>query len=84
MLLLGNIDVFRVNQMTQDKAQLENNGQVLVEDCNAVLGHLVNSLRASREALVRCVTPLEKDRPFPARRALRTNASRPAEHINIT
>lgn len=82
MLTQGAIDMFRVNQVTQDKAQFENNGPVLVEGCNAVLGHLVNSLRASREALVCSVAPFGKDEPLPARRALHPNASRFAEPVN--
>ncbi len=70
--------------MIQNKAQSAENGRVLVKDCNAVLGHLGGSLRASREAVVRCVPPLGKDSPFPARRASRATASRLAEPINIT
>jgi hypothetical protein len=69
--------------MIQDKAQSAGNGRVLCKDCNAVLSHLGRSLRASREALVRGVAPLAKDPPFPARRALRSNASRLAEYDNI-
>ncbi len=57
--------------MIQNKAQSAENGRVLVKDCNAVLGHLGGSLRASREAVVRGVAPLGKGMPFPARRALR-------------
>jgi len=34
---------------------------VLFKGCNAVLGHLGSSLRASREAVIRGVTPLGKD-----------------------
>jgi len=49
-----------------------------------VLDHLGNSLRASREAVVRGVAPLGKDMPLPARRAWRPTASRLAEPINIT
>ena len=70
--------------MIQDKAQSADNGPVLVKGCNAVLGHLLSSLRASREAVVRGVTPLGKDVPLPARRALRPTASRLAEHVNST
>ncbi|MCY4360980.1 MAG: hypothetical protein OXE42_02160 [Gammaproteobacteria bacterium] len=44
---------------------------------------LCGSLRAGREAVARGVTPLGKDAPFPVRRALRSTASRPAEHVNI-
>ncbi|MDX2415832.1 MAG: hypothetical protein QNK19_00005, partial [Xanthomonadales bacterium] len=56
---------------------------VLFKGCNAVLGHLGNSLRASREAVVRGVTPLGKDQPLPARRAVRATTSRLAEPYNI-
>jgi len=42
------------------------------------------SLRACREAVVRGVTPLGKDQPLPARRALRPTTSRLAEHINTS
>ena len=47
--------------MFQDKAQTEENGLVLFKGCNAVLGHLGTSLRASWEAVVRGVAPLGKD-----------------------
>ena len=47
------------------------------------LGHLGSSLRASREVVVRGVTPLGKDQPLPARRALRPTTSRLAEPYNI-
>jgi len=70
--------------MIQDKAHSVGNGRVLFKGCNAVLDHLVYSLRASREAVVRGVTPLSKDAPLPARRALRPTASRLAEPINIS
>jgi len=76
------IDGFRASQMIQDKAQSAENGRVLFKGCNAVLDHLACSLRASREAVVRGVTPLGKDTPLPARRALRPTASRLAESIN--
>ena len=84
MLLHGVINGFRATQMIQDEAESEENGRVLFEDCNAVLGHLGGSLRASREAVVRGVTPLGKDSPFPARRSLRPTASRLAEPVNNT
>ena len=74
--------MFRAIQMVQDKAQFENNGQVLVENCNAGLDHLVSSLRASRETAVCGVAPFGKDQPFPARHALHATASRLAEHAN--
>ena len=85
--------------MFQDKAQTAKNGPVLLKGCNTVLGHLGSSLRASREAVVRGVTPLGncslrcstscipavvgKDQPLPARRALRPTASRLAEPNNL-
>ena len=75
--------MFRATQIIQDKAQSAGTGQVLFKGCNAVLDYLGSSLRASREALVRGVAPLGKGEPFPARRALRSNASRLAEHGNI-
>jgi len=49
-----------------------------------VLDHVGDSLRASRETVARCVTPLGKDLPCPARRALRSTVSRLAETMNIT
>ncbi len=69
--------------MIQDKAQTAGNAGVLFKGCNARLDHLGSSLRASREAVVRGVTPLGKDMPLTARRALRPTASRLAEPINI-
>jgi len=62
--------------MIQDKAHSAGNRRVLVKGCNAVLDHLACSLRASREAVVRGVTPFGKDMPLPTRRALRPSASR--------
>ena len=82
MLTQGAINMFRVNQIIQDKAQVENNGSVLVETCNAVLDDLVCSPRANREAVVCGVAPFGKDQPFPARRALHSTASRFAEPAN--
>ncbi len=70
--------------MFQDKAQTAMNGPVLHKGCNTVLGHLGASLRASWEAVVRCVTPLGKGQPLPARRAFRTTTSQLAELVNIT
>ena len=84
MLLYGVSDVFRATQMTQDKARSEETGTALFEGCNAGLDHLGGSLRASREAVVRCVPPLGKDSPFPPRRVSRTTASQLAEPITIT
>ena len=57
--------------------------RALVKDCNAVLASMLRSLRAGREAVARGVAPLGKDSPFPAQRALRSTASRPAEHVKI-
>ena len=76
--------MFRAKQMIQDKARAADNGRVLVKDCNAVLDHLLSSLRANREAAVCGVVPLGKDQPFPARHALHPTTSRLAEHGNIT
>ena len=86
--------------MFQDKAQTAKNGLVLLKGCNTVLGHLGSSLRASREAVVRGVTPLGncslrcstscipavvgKDQPLPARRAWRPTTSQLAERVIIT
>ena len=50
---------------------------------DAILEHQGSSLRAGREAAVRCVALLGKDTPFPAKHALRSTASRPAEPYNI-
>ncbi|MCY4362382.1 MAG: hypothetical protein OXE42_09385 [Gammaproteobacteria bacterium] len=72
--------MFRATQRRQDKAQ----PRALVKGCNAVLAPLCGSLRVGREAVARGVTPLGKDAPFPARRALRATASRPTEHGNIS
>ena len=65
--------------MIQDKTQFEVNGYSLNKGCNAVLGHLWVSLRARREAVICGVSPVGKDQPFPARRALQLTASRHAE-----
>ena len=40
--------------------------------------------RARTEAAIRCVVPLGKGEPFPARHALRLAASVPAEWVNIS
>ncbi len=56
---------------------------VLCKGCNAVLEHQGSSLRAGREAAVRCVPLLGKDAPLPAKHALRSTASRPAEPYNM-
>jgi len=55
--------------MSQDKAQFAGNGCSIGKDCNAVLGHLVASLRARREAVICVVASFAKDMPFTARRA---------------
>ena len=55
--------------MSQDKAQFAANGCSIGKDCNAVLVHLVASLRARRETVICVVAPFVKDTPFPARRA---------------
>ena len=65
--------------MSQDKAQFAVNGCSIDQDCNAVLAHLVASLRARREAVICGVAPFVKDMPFTARRALQLTASRHAE-----
>ncbi len=84
VLLQGDIDGFRVTQMSQDKAQSAENGYFLIKGCYAVLEHLGRSLRASREAVVRGVASPGKGVPLAARRALRPTASRLAAPINIT
>jgi len=48
--------------MFQDKTQTAENGPFLLKGCNAVLGHLGTSLRASWEAVVRGIAALGKDR----------------------
>jgi len=68
--------------MIQNKAQTAVNGGPLFKGCNAVLNHLVHSLRARREQSARSVAPLGKDMPFPARRAERSDYSRLAESNN--
>lgn len=76
--------------MKQDKAQPEENGQVLFKGCGAVLIHLRGSLRASREAVGRGVAPLGNGMAFLASRALRflcplgASVSRLAVPTNIT
>ncbi len=65
--------------MIQDKAQCAVNGWSLNKGCNAGLDHLWASLRARREADICGVASLEKDMPFPARRALQLTASRHAD-----
>ena len=72
--------------MIQDKAQFAVNGCSLNKGCNAGLDHLWASLRARREAVICGVASLEKDMPFPARRALQLTASRHADmcHTYVT
>jgi len=65
--------------MIQDKVQITVDGYSHDRDCNAVLSHLWNYLRARREAVTRAVARLGKDRPFPAGRALQLTASGHAE-----
>jgi len=65
--------------MSQDKAQFAANGCSIGKDCNAVLAHLVASLRARREAVICFVASFVKDTPFTARRAWQLTASRHAE-----
>ena len=55
--------------MSQVKAQFAANGCFIGKDCNAVLAHLVASLRARREAVICFVASFVKDTPFTARRA---------------
>jgi len=52
---------FRAKQMIQDKARPAGNGGALFKGCNAVLDHLLNSFRASRETATRCVTTFGKE-----------------------
>ena len=59
--------------MIQDKAQFARNGMFLRKDCNAVSDHLGSSLRASREAVVRGVAPLAKDRAIAGETRLAVN-----------
>ena len=70
--------------MIQGKAQSAVNGYSLNKGCNAVLGHLWASLRASREAVI-CggVASLGKGGPFPARRALQLTAARLADTYTL-
>jgi len=59
--------------MFQDKAQSAENGMFLFKGCNAVLGHLGTSLRASWEAVVRGVAPLAKDQAIACEARLALN-----------
>ena len=65
--------------MIQDKAQFAVSGCSLNKGCNAGLDHLWASLRAWRETISCGVASLEKDMPFPARRALQLTVSRHAD-----
>ena len=51
---------------------------------NAAMSSWGRSLRAGTEVAIRCVVPLGKGEPFPARHALRLAASVPAEWVNIS
>ncbi len=53
---------FQSNPDVPGQGAVRRKWHVLFKGCNAVLGHLDSSLRASREAVVRCVAPLGKDR----------------------
>jgi len=68
----------RTSQIPQVKAQLAGNGHSLGKSCNAGLGDLGDSLRASRETAICCVVLLEKGLPFPAEDALHMTISRHA------
>ncbi len=59
--------------MFQDKAQTAENGGFLFKGCNTVLGHLGASLWASREAVIRGVAPLGKDRAITREARLAVN-----------
>ena len=59
--------------MVQDKTQSAGKWLVLFKGCTAVLGHLGSSLRASREAVVRGVTPLGKDQAIAGETCLAPN-----------
>ncbi len=69
--------------MIQDKAQFAVNGYSINKGCNTVLDHLWASLRAWREAVICGVALLEKDKPFPAKRALQLTASRHAARYHL-
>ncbi len=77
------IDRFRIDQMIQDKAWSAGNGQPFSKTATQNWIIWSDSLWASREVLVRCVTSLGKGQPLPAKRALRSTISRFAEPINI-
>ncbi len=71
--------------MFQDKTQTAENGPFLLKGCNAVLGHLGTSLRASWEAVVRGIAALGKDRGHYLRAATpRSTTSQLAELAVIT
>jgi len=63
--------------MTQDKAQSAVNGISLYKDCNAVLGHLRDSLRARREAVICGVASLDKGMAIPCETRLAANGFLP-------
>jgi hypothetical protein len=70
--------------MIEDKTLSAENGYSLFKDSDAVFNHLADSRWASREEVVRGVTPLAKDAPLPARRVLRATPFRLAGPANIT
>jgi len=57
--------ILRDPQMIQVKAQPAVNGCSLNKGCNAGLDHLWVSLRARREGIICCVTPLAKGATIP-------------------
>ena len=57
--------------MFQDKAQTAENGMSFSRAATPVLGHLGTSLRASWEAVVRGVAPLDKDQAIACEARLR-------------
>ncbi len=69
--------------MIQDKMLSAENVCSLFKEGDNLLNHLASSLQASREGVIRGVTPPGKDAPLPARRALRPTPSRLAEPVNI-
>jgi len=69
--------------MIQDKAQSAVNGCSIDKDCNTVLDHWRASLRARPEAVICGVALLEKDKPFPANRALQLTASGHADRAPL-
>ncbi len=64
---------FQSNPDVPGQGAVRRKWHVLFKGCNAVLGHLDSSLRASREAVVRCVAPLGKDRAIASETCLAYN-----------